>query len=101
MLVVRRAFKNYGQTMLPGSIVEPGNIKRVKTRIKDRYIVEVGEHNIDKWREYFAEKYHVSIGEPEQVNDVTEVTKEAEIAEEADKPVTPVVKPVVVTAVAK
>ena len=56
MLVVRRAFKNYGQTMLPGSVVEPGNIKRVKTRIKDRYLVEVDEHNIDKWKEYREER---------------------------------------------
>lgn len=100
MLVVRRAFKNYGQTMLPGSVVEPGNIKRVKTRIKDRYLVEVDEHNIDKWKEYFAEKYHVSIGEPVQ-KEATEIVPEGAKPEETKPEEPTTVKPVVVTAVVK
>lgn len=67
MYVVRRPFRNKGTRLLPGSIVEPGNIKWFKTRLKDRDIVEVNEHNFDTWRNYFAAKFHVELKEqPEQ-----------------------------------
>lgn len=91
MLVVRRSFKNYGEAMLPGSVVtEPGNIKWLKTRIKDRYLVEVDEHNIDKWNAYFKDKYGVSIEFPEQ----TEQTEQTE-GDTKVQAVKPVVKTVV------
>lgn len=71
MYVVRRAFRNYGQTMLPGSVVEPGNIKRFKTRLKDRFIVEVTEQDFSKWNAYFVDK----VGTPIQVPDKVEVAE--------------------------
>jgi hypothetical protein len=61
MYVVRKPFRNYGEVQLPGSIVEPGSIKWFKSRLKDRVIIEVNEHNFDKWREYFTGRYHVDI----------------------------------------
>lgn len=66
MYVVRRAFRNFNQMILPGSTVEPGSVKWFKTRLKDKYIVEVNAHNFDTWRAYFLEKYHVDIKPVEQ-----------------------------------
>lgn len=62
MYVVRRAFRNYNQMMVPGSIVEPGSIKRFKTRLRDHVIVEVSEQDFDKWNNYFLGKFGVPIG---------------------------------------
>ena len=61
MFVVRRSFRNYGLMMLPGSVVEPASIKWFKTRLKDRYIIEVTAHNFDMWKEYFKDKFGVEL----------------------------------------
>ena len=61
MFVVRRAFRNHNKMLTPGSIVEPGEIKWFKTRLRDRLIIEVTEQSLDKWEEYFKEKHKVSI----------------------------------------
>ena len=61
MYVVRRPFRNVGQMVLPGSIVEPGNIKFFKARLRDRVIIEVSEHNLDEYDEYFKAKFGVSL----------------------------------------
>lgn len=85
MYVVRRAFRNNGQIMLPGSTVEPGSIKWFKTRLKDRIIVEVNAQNFKQWNEYFKEKFGVTLEKEE--------TKEE--AKEEQKPAPKVVKVVV------
>lgn len=64
MFVVRRSFRNYGQMMVPGSVVEPGSIKRFKSRLNDGHIVEVSEQNFDKWGKYFKERIGVAIQLP-------------------------------------
>lgn len=61
MFVVRRSFRNYNQMLLPGSIVDPASIKRFKTRLKDRYIIEVTAHNFNMWKAYFKNKYEVAL----------------------------------------
>ena len=61
MYVVRRSFRNYGQMVVPGSVVEPGTIKRFKSRLNDGNIVEVTEQNFDKWDTYFRQRIGVSI----------------------------------------
>lgn len=65
MYVVRRAFRNFGQMMTPGSIVEPGVTKRFKSRLNDRYIVEVREQDFEKWQKYFKERVGVELKHPE------------------------------------
>ena len=65
MYVVRRAFRNYGQMMAPGSIVEPGTVKRFKSRFNDGHIVEVHEHDFEKWQKYFKERIGVELKMPE------------------------------------
>ena len=61
MYVVRRAFRNYGQMMAPGSIVEPGTVKRFKSRLNDGHIVDVHEQDVEKWKKYFKERIGVDI----------------------------------------
>jgi len=61
MFVVRRPFRNLGQMMAPGSVVEPAAIKRFKSRVAEGRIVEVTEHNFSKWREYFKVRMNVEI----------------------------------------
>lgn len=94
MYVVRRPFRNNGNVMLPGSCVEPDSIKRFKTRMNDRYIVEVNAHNFDQWNAYFVGKFGVTL---ERVNPAeaaanTEATDE--VPAETEQPVEPL-KPVV------
>ena len=95
MFVVRRAFRNLGQMMAPGSVVEPAAIKRFKSRVAEGRIVEVNEHNFDKWREYFKVRMNVEIAAIGKVSDEPEVQKPEE-----QKPEEPKAK-AVVTAVAK
>ena len=80
MYVVRRAFRNYGQMVAPGSVVEPGVIKRFKSRVAEGRIVEVTEHNFDKWRDYFKVRMNVDIATPDEQKP------------DEQKPATPVVK---------
>ena len=94
MYVVRRAFRNYGQMMAPGSVVEPAAIKRFKTRLNDGHIVEVSEQNFDRWDKYFKER----IGAAIQVPAKEEPVKEEPVKEEP-KPAE--VKPAVVKAIVK
>lgn len=64
MYVARKAFRNYGVMVLPGSTVEPGSIKWFKTRLKDRDIVEITAHNFEQYAEYFRVRHGVSLEKP-------------------------------------
>ena len=89
MYVVRRSFRNYGQMMIPGSTVEPGSIKRFKSRLNDGHIVEVSEQNFDKWDNYFRERIGTPIMLPEEPK--PEEPKPEEPKPEEPKPVAKVV----------
>lgn len=66
MYVVRRPFRNFGKVLTPGTHVEPANIKRFKSRLGERDIIEVTEGTLDMWETYFVGKFGVSIKpEPE------------------------------------
>ena len=71
MYVVRRPFRNFGVMLEPGSVIEPASIKRFKTRLKDRYIVEVNQDNFKYWQAYF--KGRMSVNLTEQVESVESV----------------------------
>lgn len=93
MYVVRRTFRNFGQMMAPGSIVEPGAVKRFKSRLADGHIVEVSEQDFDKWAEYFKVRFGVDIhatggvvdspvdltGEPEQTEEPEQTVQVAKV----------------------
>lgn len=80
MYVVRRGFRNFGQMMTPGSLVEPGSVKQFKSRLNDGHIVEVNEQDFDKWQKYFKDRIGVEISMPEK----------PEKPAEPEKPVKPV-----------
>ena len=61
MYVVRRSFRNFNQMLEPGSVVEPGNVKRFKSRLNDGHIVEVTERDFDRWNAYFKGRFGVEI----------------------------------------
>lgn len=95
MYVVRRTFRNYGQMIAPGSIVEPAAIKRFKSRLNDGHIVDVREQDIEKWQKYFKERLGVEIKLPEQMlnkSNESKSTHEPVKAPEHEK-ITKIVKP--------
>ena len=61
MYVVKKSFRNYGQIIVPGSIVEPGTIKRFKSLLGEKRIIEVNEHNFKTWQEYFKVKFNIEL----------------------------------------
>ena len=65
MYVVRRAFRNFGEVMLPGSVVEPSTIKRFKSRLNDHYIVHVSDKDRAQWDNYFRVRLGTEIHFPE------------------------------------
>ena len=83
MFVVRRAFRNFGKMMAPGSVLEPGSVKRFKSRLKDGHIVEVNEHDFDKWHKYFKDRVGVELKCPEKSEPEKEPEKEPEIIKPA------------------
>lgn len=78
MYVARKAFRNYGVIILPGSVVEPGSIKWFKTRLKDRDIIEITAHNFEQYAEYFRVRHGVELKKPAVVvpQEATEPKKE-------------------------
>lgn len=93
MYVVRRAFRNYGQMMAPGSIVEPAAIKRFKSRLNDGHIVDVSEHNFDKWQKYFKERIGVAIMLPENTEVPEQKSEKTQEPEQEPEKIAKIVKP--------
>ena len=89
MYVAKRAFRNYGQVIVPGSIVEPGTIKRFNTLVGERRIIEVNEHNFKEWQEYFKVRFNIDLP---AIKVEEEHVEAKEVIKEAVKPVTATVK---------
>ena len=66
MFVVKRAFRDASGMVPDGSIVEPVGIKRFKHRLLEGHIVEVDEHNFDKYADFFKQRYGVDLPPLEQ-----------------------------------
>ena len=66
MFVVKRAFRDASGMVPAGSIVEPAGIKRFKHRLLEGHIVEVNEHNFDKYADFFKQRYGVDLPPLEQ-----------------------------------
>lgn len=100
MYVVKRAFRNYGHVMVPGSVVEPETTKRFKSRLKDGHIINVHEQDIDKYKEYFRVRHGVELVVPtpaEESADQTEGSaKQTEAPTEPTQPTVTVAKAAVV-----
>lgn len=63
MYVARRPFRNMDKMIVAGTIVVPATIKRFKSLLNEGRIIEVGEHTLDAWDEFFTVKYGTSIKE--------------------------------------
>lgn len=78
MYVVRRAFRSYGSMLVPGTVVEPNKVKRFKSHLNERDIIEVTDDTFDAWNEYFTRKFGTPIIRPADMpaEAPVEVTKE-------------------------
>ena len=61
MFVVKRTFRDASGMIPAGSIVEPAGIKRFKHRLLEGHIVEVNEHNFDKYADFFKQRYGIDL----------------------------------------
>lgn len=61
MFVVKRAFRDASGMVPAGSIVEPAGIKRFRHRLLEGHIVEVNEHNFDKYADFFKQRYGIDL----------------------------------------
>nr|DAL21298.1 MAG TPA_asm: methyltransferase [Caudoviricetes sp.] len=61
MFVVKRAFRDASGMVPAGSIVEPAGIKRFRHRLLEGHIVEVNEHNFDKYTDFFKQRYGIDL----------------------------------------
>ena len=80
MFVVKRAFRDASGMIPAGSIIEPAGIKRFKHRLLEGHIVEVNEHNFDKYADFFKQRYGIdlpSLEQPVAEQNATEQPKEA------------------------
>ena len=73
MFVVKRPFRDAAGMVTAGSIVEPAGIRRFKHRVLEGHIVEVTEHNFDKYAEFFKKRFGADLppiepAVPEELN---------------------------------
>lgn len=61
MFVVKRAFRDASGMVPAGSIIEPASVKRFKHRLLEGHIVEVNEHNFDKYADFFKQRYGIDL----------------------------------------
>lgn len=98
MYVVRRAFRNYNAMLVPGTAVEPEQIKRFKSRLNERDIIEVTDDTFNMWNQYFIDKFGTPIAKPAEPVEPVEPVELVEPVEpvEPAKPVTAKITPKVV-----
>ena len=63
MFVVTRTFRDANGIFSAGTIVEPAEIKAFKSRFQQRHIVDVNEHNIQIWQNYFQNRYGIALAD--------------------------------------
>lgn len=88
LYIVRRPFRNFGRILTPGTPVKPEDIKRFKSRLNERDIIEVTAGTLDMWDDYFVGKFGVSIKsqpepEPEPKHKVAQSAQPAKVVVKA------------------
>lgn len=102
MYVVRRPFRDATGMKPAGSIVEPAGVKRFERRLSDGHIVEVTEHNFDKYAEFFKQRFGITLAPIKPVDTEENKTDEVKQPEApAEAPAAPVVTEVKATEVKK
>ena len=54
MYITIRVFRNYGEMVPAGVIVEPTQIRRFKDKVRDGKIVEITDYNKQKYNDYVS-----------------------------------------------
>ena len=102
MFVTIRSFRNYGEMVPAGLIVEPSQIRRFKDKLREGKIVAITETNKQRYNDFISKrlhkpfdvnaaekyKYHVSQEESEgaegaegaQITEATKQTKAVQVA---------------------
>lgn len=61
MYVVTRTFRDKNGVFPVGSIVEPTGVRTFKSRLQQKHIVKVDEHNITRWANFFKNRYGIEL----------------------------------------
>lgn len=61
MYVVTRTFRDKNGVFPVGSIVEPTGVRTFKSRLQQKHIVKVDEHNITRWADFFRNRYGIEL----------------------------------------
>lgn len=61
MYVVTRTFRDKNGVFPVGSIVEPAGVRTFKSRLQQKHIVKVDEHNITRWADFFRNRYGIEL----------------------------------------
>lgn len=62
MYVVRRPFKCFGKCFIPGDVITDVTlVKGFKSKLVDRKIIEVTEHDYESMKNYFKQKFGVDL----------------------------------------
>ena len=113
--IVRMPFVNYGKIYAAGSLIEnPAEIKRIKSKVRNRDVIIVTEQTLALWTQYFKTRHRVDISayfkkqaepQPKVANKepmvpVVKLEFDAKEPEEKKEPVVakPIAEPTVVTA---
>lgn len=89
MYVVKRPLRNFGKTLVVGTIIEdPASIKRFNTRFAEGKIIEVTEANYKANAAYFKEKYGVVLPVKAETVEAEPVEAKPKKVAEAPKVVT-------------
>lgn len=60
--IVRMPFVNYGKVYAAGSLIEnPAEIKRIKSKVRNRDVIIVTEQTLALWTQYFKTRHRVDI----------------------------------------
>lgn len=61
MYVVRRPFRGPHGPMTVGSIVEPTDLRDFNYRLREKHIVEITEHNYEKYKYFFKQRFGIDL----------------------------------------
>lgn len=85
MFVVKRTFRDASGMVPAGSIVEPAGIKRFRHRLLEGHIVEVNEHNFDKYADFFKQRYGIDLPAIKQLEAKQEKVEQSKVTTPAAK----------------
>lgn len=93
MYVVTRTFRDKNGVFPVGSIVEPTGVRTFKSRLQQKHIVKVDEHNITRWADFFRNRYGIELTDKLSEVVAAEAAYQAANGSTADEESTPEPEP--------